>query len=65
MPRKHRIGGKDGLYHVINKGNYRGLVFESEGATRAFATCLDQACERFGWEVHTRDGFYSTRAKPK
>lgn len=51
MPRKIRIESREGIYHVINRGNYRGFVFESEGAKRSFETTLFEACERFGWEL--------------
>jgi putative transposase len=51
MGRKNRIESTDGLYHVINRGNYREAVFETEGARKAFESVLWEACERFGWEL--------------
>jgi len=51
MPRKNRIVCSDGLYHVINRGNYRALIFETNGAKVAYETCLFEACERFGWQL--------------
>lgn len=51
MGRKNRIESTDGLYHVINRGNYRQAVFEARGARDAFERVLWEACERFGWEL--------------
>lgn len=52
MARKLRIEEKGGLYHVINRGNYRGWVFRSEGARVEFEKALFEACERAGWVLH-------------
>lgn len=41
-----------GLYHVINRGNYRQPVFGSVGAAQAFEITLWETVERFGWKVH-------------
>ena len=51
MPRKPRIESSDGLYHVINRGNYQSSVFETEGARLAFEKTLFEACGRFGWRL--------------
>lgn len=51
MPRPLRIETNDGVYHVINRGNYRGFIFGDDGAREAFERCLFEACERFGWEL--------------
>lgn len=40
------------MYHVINRGNYRGDIFRSEKAKAAFLKCLDEACAKSGWKVH-------------
>lgn len=52
MARKLRFQYAGALYHVINRGNYRADVFESEGAKEAFLGCLGEACEKTGWKVH-------------
>lgn len=52
MARKLRIQYAGALYHVINRGNYREDVFESDGAKSAFLKCLGEACEKTGWRVH-------------
>jgi REP element-mobilizing transposase RayT len=41
-----------GVYHVLNRGNYRADIFRSEKAKEAFLKCLAEACEKTGWEVH-------------
>ncbi len=52
MPRTNRIETSDGLYHVINRGNYRQFVFKTEGARNAFEVALFEACGRFSWQLH-------------
>lgn len=52
MARKVRFERAGGLYHVLNRGNYRSWVFESEGAKRSFEKTLAEACQRSGWIVH-------------
>ncbi len=52
MPRGPRIETNEGVYHVINRGNYRSYVFEDDGAKDAFEACLLEACDRFGWLLH-------------
>ena len=52
MARKLRLEFPGAIYHVINRGNYRGFVFRTLGARRAFEACLFQACERSAWQLH-------------
>ena len=52
MPRALRLEANHASYHVINRGNYRGPIFASVGAKRAFLLCLDEACLKTGWLVH-------------
>lgn len=52
MARKLRIESSDNIYHVINRGNYRSYIFESEGAKASFEKALFEACERSGWLLH-------------
>ncbi len=42
MPRKSRLESEGGIYHVINRGNYRGDVFRSPKAKPAFLQCLGE-----------------------
>ena len=52
MARKPRIEFAGAVYHVRNRGNYRGDLFATAGAALAFVTCRGEACERMGWHVH-------------
>jgi len=52
MPRKLRIQYTDAIYHVINRGNYRANLFDTEGAAQAFLNALFEAVARYGWKLH-------------
>ncbi len=49
MARSLRIERSGGVYHVINRGNYRQDLFINDGAHEAFERCLFEACEKCGW----------------
>jgi hypothetical protein len=50
MARKLRIEYEGARYHVINRGNYRRDIFETEGAKEAFEETLLEASELNGQE---------------
>jgi len=52
MARRLRLESETGIYHVINRGNYKSPVFRSERTKQAFLKCLGEACDRVGWIVH-------------
>ena len=52
MARPLRLESEDGVYHVLNRGNYRADIFRSEKAKAAFLKCLGEVCEKTGWRVH-------------
>lgn len=52
MARKRRLEFPGACYHVINRGNYRTHIFQSEGAKAAFEVCLFEACAKSGWVLH-------------
>ncbi len=52
MARRVRLQDAGNLYHVINRGNYRRDVFETEGAKGAFEATLAEVCLRYRWIVH-------------
>jgi REP element-mobilizing transposase RayT len=52
MARRLRIEYPGALHHVINRGNYRRDLFESDGAAGAFLRTLFEAAGKFGWKVH-------------
>ena len=49
MARGLRIERENGVYHVINRGNYRQDLFINEGAHLSFENCLFEACEKSEW----------------
>jgi REP element-mobilizing transposase RayT len=40
------------MYHVLNRGNYRGWIFEDDGAKKSFEKTLFEACEEHEWILH-------------
>lgn len=52
MPRKVRIEYAGAIYHLINRGNYRSFIFETEGARKSFLGCLDEACRSMQWRLY-------------
>ena len=52
MARKLRIEYAGAFYHVINRGNYRSWIFETEGARESFLDCLEEACLAMEWRLH-------------
>lgn len=52
MARPLRMESESGVYHVLNRGNYRADIFRSDKTKAAFLHCLDEACQQTGWEVH-------------
>ncbi|HEY8994720.1 MAG TPA: transposase [Lacunisphaera sp.] len=52
MARRMRMESEAGVYHVLNRGNYRSDIFRSDKTKAAFLKCLGEACERTGWQVH-------------
>ena len=52
MARPLRMESEAGVYHVLNRGNYRAAIFRTEKAKAAFLKCLEEACEKTGWRVY-------------
>jgi putative transposase len=52
MPRQRRIEYKGGIYHLINRGNYRSDIFGAEGAKAALLRGLGETAEKLVWRVH-------------
>ena len=49
MARSLRIERTNGVYHIINRGNYRQDLFINDGAHQSFEKCLFEACEKCNW----------------
>jgi putative transposase len=52
MARPLRMESDGGVYHLINRGNYRADIFRSEKTKAAFLKCLGETCTRTDWRVH-------------
>ena len=52
MARRLRLESEAGVYHVLNRGNYRADIFRSDKTKAAFLRCLGETCDRTGWLVH-------------
>ncbi len=52
MARKPRIEYPGAIYHIINRGNYRGPIFSTDGSKRSFEKTLFDACDRYHWVLH-------------
>ncbi|MEE8320939.1 MAG: transposase [Gammaproteobacteria bacterium] len=51
MSRPLRIEYEDAVYHVINRGRGRQLIFHGHDYYEAFLICLEEANRRFGLQV--------------
>jgi len=52
MPRNLRLQECGGLYHVINRGNYRHPVFSSDDAKVTSERTFWETIIQFGWRLH-------------
>ena len=52
MPRKARIESSVELCHIINRGNYRGDIFETDASKASFEKTIFETCEKTGWRVY-------------
>jgi putative transposase len=52
MARRPRLEAEGGIYHVINRGNYRMDIFEAAKTKTAFLKCVGEASVKSGWRVH-------------
>ena len=52
MARKVRVEYAGAFYHVINRGNYRSWIFETEATRKSVLKCLTEVCQAKGWRVY-------------
>lgn len=52
MARKTRVEFAGAVYHVLDRGDRRELIFKDEGDRRRFLETLAEVCQRTGWRVH-------------
>lgn len=52
MARKLRVEYPGAIYHVMNRGDRRELIFKDDADRRRFVETLGEACAKTGWQVH-------------
>jgi REP element-mobilizing transposase RayT len=52
MARKLRVEYPGAIYHVMNRGDRRELVFLDDVDRQRFIQALDEVCAKSGWRVH-------------
>jgi REP element-mobilizing transposase RayT len=52
MPRRHRINVHGGIYHVMSRGNRKGVVFTDDRDRKRFARFLEEALHRAGVDCY-------------
>ena len=52
MARKLRIEYAGAIYHVMNRGDRRELIFMDDADRQRFVETLGEVCAKTGWQVH-------------
>jgi putative transposase len=52
MARKLRVEYPGAIYHVINRGDRRELIFREDRDRELFLKTLAETCEKAGWQIH-------------
>ena len=52
MARKLRVEDAGAIYHVMNRGDRRELIFMDDADRQRFVETLGEACAKTGWQVH-------------
>jgi len=52
MARKLRVEYPGAIYHVMNRGDRREVIFQDDEDRERFLTTLGEACVKTGWQVH-------------
>ena len=52
MARKLRVEYAGAIYHVINRGDRRELIFMDDADRQRFVDTLGEVCAKTGWQVH-------------
>ncbi len=52
MARKLRVEYAGAIYHVMNRGDRREMIFREDADRELFLETLGQACAKTGWQVH-------------
>jgi len=51
MARKLRVQYPGAIYHVLNRGDHRELIFRDDLDRQRFLDTLGEACVKTGWQV--------------
>ena len=52
MARKLRVEYAGAIYHVMNRGDRRELIFMDDADRQRFVDTLGEVCAKTGWQVH-------------
>ena len=52
MARKLRVEYPGAIYHVLNRGDRRELIFHDDADRKRFVETLAESCAKTGWQVH-------------
>ena len=52
MARKLRVEYAGAIYHVMNRGDRRELIFIDDADRQRFVETLGEVCAKTGWQVH-------------
>jgi len=52
MPRKLRVEYAGALYHLLNRGDRRELIFKDDTDRQRFLDTLGECCAKTDWRVH-------------
>ena len=52
MARKLRMEYAGAIYHVMNRGDRRELIFHDDEDRRQFLSTLGETCGKTGWQIH-------------
>ena len=52
MARKLRVEYPGAVYHLMNRGDHREVIFLDDADRERFVATLGEACVKTGWEVH-------------
>jgi hypothetical protein len=57
MARKLRVEYAGAIYHVMNRGDRRELIFIDDADCQRFVETLGEVCAKTGWQVRIRGQF--------
>jgi hypothetical protein len=52
MARKLRVQYRGAIYHILNRGDHRELIFRDDADRQWFLDTLGEACVKTAWQVH-------------